>query len=216
MVTSGFSIDLRKWNARTIMDAYSLPHIEESLDCLNGAHGSSPHSIWKTDTGRLNCQKRASPLNTFMVGLLGFYECVHILAFGPMNAHHATFQWLMESCLRGHASRMVHNLPRWYYHHLKDSSGAYSKIEGYFWKPLWVAELKLKPSKCELFGSQISYLGHIVSREGIEMDPKKVVAICDWAQPWMVNEVCSFLGFMNYDTKSISRYVQIAWNHWMH
>ena len=32
-----FCIDLRKLNARTIKDAYSLPQIEESLDCLNGA-----------------------------------------------------------------------------------------------------------------------------------------------------------------------------------
>ena len=32
-----FCIDLRKLNARTIKDAYSLPRIEESLDCLNGA-----------------------------------------------------------------------------------------------------------------------------------------------------------------------------------
>ena len=42
---------------------------------------------------------------------------------------------------------------------------------------LWVAGLKLKPSKCEFSWSQISYLGHIVSKEGIKTDPKKISTI---------------------------------------
>ena len=48
-----------------------------------------------------------------------------------------------------------------------------------------------------------------MSREGIEMDPRKVSAIHDWPQPQMVTEVCSFLGFTNYYRKFIYRYVQI-------
>ena len=42
---------------------------------------------------------------------------------------------------------------------------------------LWVAGLKLKLSKGEFLWSHISYLGHIVSKEGIETDPKKISAI---------------------------------------
>ena len=48
---------------------------------------------------------------------------------------------------------------------------------------LWVAGLKLKPSKCEFIQSWISYLGHIGSKEGTETDPKKISAIQDWPQP---------------------------------
>ena len=60
------------------------------------------------------------------------------------------------------------------------------------------AGLKLKPSKCTFFRDRIAYLGHIVSKQGIEADPKKIEAIRNWPQPKTVTEVRSFLGFMNY------------------
>ena len=53
------------------------------------------------------------------------------------------------------------------------------RLRGIF-KNLWVAGLKLKPPKCEFFQYWISYLGHIVSKEGIETDPKKISAIQEW------------------------------------
>ena len=72
------------------------------------------------------------------------------------------------------------------------------------------AGLKLKPSKCEFFKSRINYLGHIVSRNGIEMDPKKIEAIQKWPRPKTVHDVCSFLGFMNYYHKFLYKYAQKA------
>ena len=39
-------------------------------------------------------------------------------------------------------------------------------------------ELKLKPLKCEFFKQELTYLGHVVSKSGIQTDPKKVEAIC--------------------------------------
>ena len=55
--------------------------------------------------------------------------------------------------------------------------------------------LKLKPSKCEFFKERISYLGHIVSKNGVETDPKKIQVILDWPRPQTVYHVRSFLGF---------------------
>ena len=46
------------------------------------------------------------------------------------------------------------------------------RLRGVFQK-LWEAGLKLKPSKCKFFRTRISYLGHIVLKDGIETDPKK-------------------------------------------
>ena len=71
-----------------------------------------------------------------------------------------------------------------------------------------MARFKLKPSKCELFQSQISYLGHIVSKEGTEKDPKKISAIHGLATT--MNSDCSFLGFTNYYGKFIHKHAQIA------
>ena len=57
----------------------------------------------------------------------------------------------------------------------------------------------------------MSYLlGHIVSKDGIQTDPKKIEAIEKWPVPKTVTEVRSFLGFMNYYCKFITRYAQVA------
>ena len=91
-----FCIDLRKLNSRTIKDAYSLPRIEESLDCLKGACIFSSLDL-KSGYWQVELDDDSVPLTAFTVGPLGFYECVR-MPFGLTNAP-ATFQRLMESCL---------------------------------------------------------------------------------------------------------------------
>ena len=84
-----FCIDLRELNARTIKDAYSLPCIEESLDCLNGAQIITSLDLksryWQTELS-----EESIPLTDFTFGPLGFYKCVH-MPIGLTNAP-ATFQ----------------------------------------------------------------------------------------------------------------------------
>ena len=72
------------------------------------------------------------------------------------------------------------------------------------------AVLRLKPRKCEFFKLQLEYLGHVVSKAGIEMNPKKIAAIINWPRPVTVNQVQSFLGFCNYYRKFIKHYAQVA------
>ncbi|GJR51173.1 putative reverse transcriptase domain-containing protein [Tanacetum coccineum] len=57
-------------------------------------------------------------------------------------------------------------------------------------------KLYAKFSKCEFWLSKVAFLGHIVSAEGITMDPAKVEAITKWPRPTSVTEVRSFLGLM--------------------
>ena len=91
-----FCIDLHKLNAHMVKGAYSLPHIEESLDCLNEACILTSLDL-KSGYWQLLMDKDSIPLTTFMVGPLGFYECV-CMPFWLTNAL-STFQCLMESCL---------------------------------------------------------------------------------------------------------------------
>ena len=61
------------------------------------------------------------------------------------------------------------------------------------------------------FKSKITYLGHIVSEAGIEMDPKKIEAVKNWTLPRTVTDVRSFLGFTNYCRRFIQGYAKVAW-----
>lgn len=55
------------------------------------------------------------------------------------------------------------------------------------------ANLKLKPKKCVLFQEQVSFLGHIVSHDGIRCNPEKISAVRDWPTPTSVTEIRSFI-----------------------
>nr|GEZ61553.1 retrotransposon protein, putative, Ty3-gypsy subclass [Tanacetum cinerariifolium] len=59
-------------------------------------------------------------------------------------------------------------------------------------------KLYAKFSKCQFWLSSMAFLGHIVSAEGITMDPTKVEAITKWPRPTSVTEVRSFLGLAGY------------------
>ena len=53
-------------------------------------------------------------------------------------------------------------------------------------------------------------MGHIVSKNGIATDPRKVKAILDWPRPKTVTEVRSFTGFTNYYRRFIKGYAKVA------
>ena len=91
-----FCIDLRKLNNQTIKDAKSLPRIEDSLDCLNGAAIFTSLDL-QSGYWQVEMTEDSKPLTAFTVGALGFYECVQ-MPFGLTNAPD-TFQHLMETCL---------------------------------------------------------------------------------------------------------------------
>ena len=201
-----FCIDLRKLNARTIKDAYSLPRIEDALDSLNGACIFTSLDF-KSGYLQVELDESSIPLTAFTVGPLGFYECVR-MPFGLTNAP-ATFQRLMESCLGElHLEWCIIYLDDIIIFS-KNPDDHLTRLEGVF-EHLAKAGLKLKPSKCEFFRSSLKYLGHIVSKNGIATDPRKVKAILEWPKPKTVTEVRSFTGFTNYYRRFIKGYAKVA------
>jgi hypothetical protein len=58
--------------------------------------------------------------------------------------------------------------------------------------------LYAKFSKCEFWIKEVPFLGHVVSLEGIAVDPSKVKEVLDWKPPTTVTEVRSFLGLADY------------------
>ena len=57
------------------------------------------------------------------------------------------------------------------------------------------ANLKLNPEKCVFFQTQVSFLGHCVSEEGVSVDPEKTKMVQNWPVPRNVKELGSFVGF---------------------
>ena len=72
-----FCIDLRKLNAQTVKDAYSLPRIEDVLDSLNGACIFTSLNL-KSGYWQVELDEGSIPLTAFTVGPLGFHECVRL------------------------------------------------------------------------------------------------------------------------------------------
>ena len=89
-----FCIDLRKLNNRTIKEGYSLPRIEDTLDCLYGAVWLSTLDL-KSGYWQVELEEEAKPLTALALGPFGFWEC-ECMPFGLTNSP-ATFQRLMES-----------------------------------------------------------------------------------------------------------------------
>ena len=139
--------------------------------------------------------KESNLLTTFTMGPLGFYKCDR-MPFGLTNAP-ATFQQLMEAWFRDlNLNWCIIYLDDTVFI-LKDPASHLKRLEAVFQK-LEQARLKLKPSKCKLFHRQITYLGHIVSAQGIAMDKGKIDAIIKWPTPTTVTKVQRFLGFTGY------------------
>ena len=72
------------------------------------------------------------------------------------------------------------------------------------------AGLKLKPSKCKLFQSQVGYLGHIVSQNGVSTDPDQVEAVAKWPSPPGVRELQGFFRTVSYYRQYIPDFATVA------
>ena len=60
------------------------------------------------------------------------------------------------------------------------------------------AGLKVKPKKCNFFKKETDHLGHVISADGIRVNPDKVAAVRDWPVPLCVTELRSFIGTASY------------------
>ena len=199
-------IDYRALNKVTIKDAHPIPNMMEALDALAGAKW---FSVFDLSHGFLQCE--LAPVDrektAFSVGSRGLYEYKR-MPMGLVNAP-ATFSRLMQGCL-GYA-----NLKKWVVY-LDDIMVFASTIEEMMSRlqemmdRLFEYGLKLKPSKCALFLTSVTYLGHIISEKGVSTDPGKIETISAWQYPNSVKQVRSFLGLASFYRRFIKDFSKIA------
>ncbi|MCG8032936.1 MAG: DDE-type integrase/transposase/recombinase, partial [Candidatus Thiodiazotropha taylori] len=200
-----FCVDYRALNNVTVKDAYPLPKIDETLDSLSGAKWFSTLDLY-SGYWQVGMETSDKPKTAFITrkGLFQF----RVLPFGLCNAP-ATFERLMESILAG---------LRWdicliYLDDVitfgKSFDEAVSNLQQVL-ERLRSAGLKLKPNKCELFAKSVTFLGHIISDEGVATDPEKIKAVQEWPVPINQTEVRSFLGLCGYYRRFIKGFSEIA------
>ncbi len=78
------------------------------------------------------------------------------------------------------------------------------------WRRIWEGNLKLKSTKCCLMRAQVPFLGHIVSRQGVGVDPAKTEAVEQWPNPTSVTDVRAFLGLASYYCRYIPGFSTVA------
>ncbi|CAI7787783.1 unnamed protein product [Closterium sp. NIES-54] len=119
-----------------------------------------------------------------------------VMPFGPTNAP-TTFQMTMNEAFRPLLDKcviiylddiLVYNRDK--QQHLADLEEVFTILDKH--------RLLTKGSKCEIFQDRLEFLGHVISKAGVEIDPKKLDTVKAWHPPTNITELQSFLGFANY------------------
>ncbi len=203
--TLRYCIDYRLLNEVTVKDSFPIPRIDDSLDRLAGSKWFSTLDLqsgyWQVQMAKEDQEKTA------FITSHGLFE-FRVMPFGLANAP-ATFERLMERILKGLQWKTCLIYLDDVIVYANEFEEAVSRLDDVFSK-IHSARMKLNPKKCSLFKREVTYLGHVVSEEGVATDPEKVRAVEDWPTPKNVREVRSFLGLCSYYRRFIKGYSHIA------
>ncbi|KAJ3704277.1 hypothetical protein LUZ61_007982 [Rhynchospora tenuis] len=198
-------IDYRELNKVTVPNRYPLPRIDDFFDQLQGSQVYSKIDL-RSGYHQLRIRPSDVPKTAFRTRY-GHYEFL-VLSFGLTNAP-AYFMNLMNRVFEDYLDSFVVVFI--------DDILIYSKSAEEHEHHLRLAlqrlrehQLYAKFPKCEFWLEQISFLGHIISKDGLAVDPQKIVAVTEWKPPTTVTEVRSFLELAGYYRRFVEGFSRIA------
>ena len=198
-------IDYRRLNKLTVKDVYPLPRIQDMLNSLNGAQFMSSLDLLKgfyqipvADEDR----HKTAFSTTF-----GHYEFQR-MPFGLTNAP-ATFQRFLDVTLAGLVPSIcmvyiddIFIFSRSFDVHIADLQTVFNALRK--------ASLQLNIAKCHFGFTELKYLGHIITRDGLRPNPETIQSIQTFPMPSSKVEVQRFLGLANYYRRFIARFSELA------
>ena len=204
--TLHFCVDFRCLNACMKKDSYPLSRIQEALESMVGsAHFLSMD--FKLGFWQIKMALGLQQYMAFTVGNLGFYEFTH-MPFRLCNAP-AMFQHLMQSTLG--------ELNLTYCVIYLDDVIVFGRMEEehleclrVVFERFWEFNLKLKPSKCSFFQSEIMYLAHHVSQRGILPSQENVWTVQEFPMHETYTQVCAFCGLAGHYRRFIKGFANIV------
>ncbi|KAL4025841.1 hypothetical protein IC575_014247 [Cucumis melo] len=195
----------RELNKVSVKNRYPLPRIDDLFDQLQGATVFSKIDL-RSGYHQLRIRDSDIPKTAFR-SRYGHYEFI-VMSFGLTNAP-AVFMDLMNRVFKDFLDSFIIVFI--------DDILIYSKTEAeheehlhQVLETLRANKLYAKFSKCEFWLRKVTFLGHVVSSEGVYVDPAKIEAVTNWPRPSTVSEIRSFLGLAGYYRRFVEDFSRIA------
>lgn len=194
-------VDYRQLNSNTVKNKCPIPIIENLLDELYGAQIFSKIDL-RPGYHQIRMKAEDIPKTAFTTHL-GHFEYV-VMPFGLTNAP-ATFQFLMNDVL----SEFLRKFALVFFDDILIYSNSLSDHIHYLRSVLQVLcqhQLFAKMGKCTFGQTEIEYLGHVISKNGVAIDPAKIQIIQQWPSPKNITQLRAFLGLIGYYRRFIKGY----------
>jgi hypothetical protein len=188
-----------------VKNKYPLPRINDLFDQFKRARVFSKIDL-RSRYYQLRIKEHDVAKTAFRTRC-GHYEFL-VMPFGLTNTP-AVFMDLMNRVFRPYLDKSVVI----FIDDILVYSNTYLEHEQYLrivLKTLREHRLYVKLSKCEFWLKEVTFLRHVISAEGIFVDPRKVEVLLKWERPTNVTEIRSFLGLAGYYRRFIERFSTIA------
>ncbi|KAJ8771673.1 hypothetical protein K2173_026850 [Erythroxylum novogranatense] len=197
--------ELQQLNRVTVKNKYPLPRIDDLFDQLQGAQVFTKLDL-RSGYYQLKIAEADVPKSAFR-SRYGHFEFL-VMPFGLTNAPVA-FMALMNKIFQPYLDQFVIVFidDILVYSRNRQEHSEHLRI---ILQTMREKQLYAKFSKCEFWLDQVIFLGHIVTGEGIQVDPSKVEAVLKWEAPRNVSEIRSFLGLVGYYRRFVEGFSLIS------